>query len=50
MEGKKEGLKHLMRTQTGMEFDFVDKMVGGVTVIKIHVAEFTAKVRPMPSK
>ena len=48
VEGKKEGLKILMKTQTGKDFDFVDKMVGGVTVIKIHVSEFTAKKRPMP--
>lgn len=48
VDGKKEGLKILMKTQTGKNFDFVDKMVGGVTVIKIHVSEFTAKKRPMP--
>lgn len=48
VEGKKEGLKILMKTQTGKDFDFVDKMVGGVTVIKIHVSDFTAKKRPMP--
>ena len=47
VEGKKEGLMHLMKTQTGKDFTFVDKMVGGVTVIKIHVSEFTAKKRPM---
>lgn len=47
-EGKKEGLKILMKTQTGKEFDFVDKMVAGVTVIRVHVSDFTAKKRPMP--
>lgn len=50
VEGKKEGLKILMKTQTGKDFDFVDKMVGGVTVIKIHVSSFTAKKRPMPKR
>ena len=48
VEGKKEGLKILMKTQTGKNFTFVDKMVGGVTVIKIHVLEFTAKKRLRP--
>jgi nitroimidazol reductase NimA-like FMN-containing flavoprotein (pyridoxamine 5'-phosphate oxidase superfamily) len=46
VEGKKKGLMHLMKTQTGKDFEFVDKMVGGVTVIKVHVAAFTAKRRP----
>ena len=46
--GKIQGLKYLMKTQTGKDFDFVDKMVGGVTVIKIEVSEYTAKKRPMP--
>lgn len=45
-EGKKDGLKKLMKTQTGKDFEFVDKMVGGVTVIKIHVDHYTAKRRP----
>lgn len=46
VEGKKDGLIKLMKTQTGKDFEFVDKMVGGVTVIKIHVTDFTAKHRP----
>ena len=46
VEGKKDGLTKLMKTQTGKDFEFVDKMVGGVTVIKIHVTQFTAKRRP----
>lgn len=50
VEGKKEGLTILMKTQTQKDFTFVDKMVGGVTVIKIHVSEYTAKKRPMPSR
>lgn len=50
VEGKKEGLKFLMKTQTGKDFEFVDKMVTGVTVIKIHVDDFTAKKRPMPKR
>lgn len=47
VEGKKRGLQILMKTQTGKDFEFVDKMVGGVTVIKLHIVEYTAKKRPM---
>ena len=50
VEGKKAGLKILMKTQTGKDFEFVDKMVTGVTVIKIHMEDFTAKKRPMPNR
>ena len=50
VEGKKEGLKIFMKTQTGKDFEFIDKMVGGVAIIKIHVKEFTAKKRPMPNR
>lgn len=46
-EGKMAGLGVLMKTQTGREFEFVPKMVAGVTVIKINVSEFTAKRRPV---
>ena len=47
-EGKKQALTILMKTQTGKDFTFVDKMVMGVTVIKVHVSGYTAKRRPMP--
>ncbi len=47
VEGKMDGLRKLMKTQTGREFEFVPKMVAGVTVIKIRVSEFTAKKRPV---
>lgn len=49
-QGKMEGLSILMKTQTGRVFEFTDKMVAAVTVIKIHVSEFTAKKRPMPQR
>lgn len=48
-EGKKEALTILMKTQTGKDFVFDDRMVSVVTVIKIHVNEFTAKKRPLPT-
>lgn len=46
-DGKMDALNKLMITQTGRTFEFVPKMVTGVTVIKIHVSEFTAKKRPV---
>ena len=36
-----------MKTQTGKDFTFDDKMVSIVSVIRIDVAEYTAKQRPM---
>lgn len=48
-EGKKEALSLLMKTQTEKDFTFTDRMVSIVTVIKIHVDEFTAKKRPLPA-
>ena len=47
MQGSLDALNKLMITQTGISFEFVPKMVTGVTVIKIHVDEFTAKKRPV---
>ena len=47
-EGKKEALSILMKTQTGRDFSFDDRMVSVVTCIKLHVTEFTAKKRPLP--
>lgn len=48
VEIKKHGLSVLMKTQTGKEFSFDEKLVSVVNVIKIDVLEFTAKHRPMP--
>ncbi len=47
---KTEGLKILMKTQTGKDFDFTEKMVNVVSVIRIDVDGYTAKHRPGPSK
>ncbi|MBO5883359.1 MAG: pyridoxamine 5'-phosphate oxidase family protein [Clostridia bacterium] len=49
-DGKKKALSILMKTQTGKDFEFNDRMVSVVTVIKINVSEFTAKKRPIPKK
>ena len=49
-EGKKEALSILMKTQTGKDFTFTDRMASVVTVIKIRVTDYTAKKRPIPQK
>ncbi|MBQ2847846.1 MAG: pyridoxamine 5'-phosphate oxidase family protein [Clostridia bacterium] len=49
VEEKKKALSILMKTQTGKDFEFEDKMVAFVSVIRIDVSEFTAKYRPMPA-
>jgi hypothetical protein len=38
-----------MKAQTGMDFEFEDKMASIVSIIKIDTVEFTAKHRPMPN-
>ena len=47
---KSHGLSVLMKTQTGKDFTFEEKMVSVVSVIKITVSEYTAKHRPAPNK
>ena len=49
VEEKKRALSILMKTQTGKDFSFDDRMVSIVSVIKIHVSEHTAKHRPLPA-
>ncbi len=50
IETKKSALSFLMKTQTGKDFEFEDKMADVVSVIRIDVSEFTAKHRPAPKK
>jgi len=38
-----------MRTQCGKEFEFNEKLVSIVTMMKVHVDEYTAKERPLPA-
>lgn len=49
-EEKKQAMSCLMKTQTGKDFTFEDRLVSIVSVIRIDVAEFTAKHRPLPEK
>ena len=48
VEEKKQAMSLLMKTQTGKDFTFEDRLVTIVTVIRIDVAEYTAKHRPLP--
>ena len=48
VEEKKQAMTLLMKTQTGKDFTFEDRLVTIVTVIRIDVAEYTAKHRPLP--
>ncbi len=50
VEEKKLALSVLMKTQTGKDFTFEDKLTTIVSVIKINISEFTAKYRPAPKK
>ena len=50
VEEKKRAMSILMKTQTGKDFSFNDRLVSIVAVIRIDVAEYTAKHRPLPEK
>ena len=47
---KMDALTALMKTQTGKDFTFTEKLVSIVAVIRIQVSEYTAKHRPKPLK
>ena len=47
-EEKQEAMTRLMKTQSGKDFSFNEKLVSIVSVIRIDVAEYTAKHRPLP--
>ena len=48
VEEKKQAMSILMKTQTGKDFTFEDRLVTIVSVIRIDVEENTAKHRPLP--
>ena len=50
VEEKKLALSAVMKTQTGKDFTFEDKMVSFVNIIRIDVTAYTAKCRPIPQK
>ena len=48
VEEKKRAMTILMKTQTGKDFTFEDRLVSIVAVIRIDVEAYTAKHRPVP--
>ena len=48
VEEKKLALSAIMKTQTGKDFEFEDKMTTIVSIVRIDVSRYTAKFRPMP--
>ena len=48
VQEKKKALSLLMKTQTGKDFSFEDKMTTMVAIVKIDVSEYTAKCRRLP--
>ena len=50
VEEKMQAMTHLMKTQTGKDFSFNEQLVSVVAVIRIDVAEYTAKHRPIPER
>ena len=49
-EEKMKAMTVLMKTQTGRDFSFNEDLVSIVAVVRIDVAEYTAKHRPIPEK
>ena len=50
VEEKIRAMKVLMKTQTQKDFEFNDRLVSIVAVIRIDVDAYTAKHRPLPEK
>ena len=50
VEEKIRAMTVLMKTQTGRDFTFDERLVSIVAVIRIDVEEYTAKHRPLPEK
>ncbi len=48
-EEKRRALSIIMKTQTGKDFEFDDKLASVVNIVRIDVSEFTAKKRPLPT-
>ncbi len=48
VEEKMQAMTLLMKTQTGKDFSFNERLVSIVAVIRIDVEEYTAKHRPLP--
>lgn len=47
---KERAMSILMKTQTGKDFTFDEKLVSIVNVIRLDITEFSAKRRPLPGE
>lgn len=47
---KEQAMTLLMKTQTGGDFEFNERLVSIVSVLRIDVSEYTAKHRPLPGE
>lgn len=47
---KEQAMALLMKTQTGKDFEFNERLVSIVSVLRIDVSEYTAKHRPRPGE
>lgn len=47
---KMRALSQIMKTQTGGDFAFNERLVSVVSLIRIEVTEYTAKYRPAPAQ
>lgn len=50
VEEKERAMTILMKTQTGKDFTFNERLVSIVSVIRIDVTDYTAKHRPFPGQ
>ena len=50
VEEKERAMTLLMKTQTGKNFEFNERLVSIVSVIRIDVTDYTAKHRPLPGQ
>lgn len=50
VDEKEQALSILMKTQTGKDFVFDEKLVSIVNVIRLDITEYTAKRRPFPGE
>ena len=48
VEQKMEAMSILMKTQTGRDFEFNERLVSIVAVIRVDVTQFSVKHRPIP--
>ena len=48
VQEKMDAMSVLMKTQTGKDFTFNERLVSIVSVIRLDVSEYTAKHRPIP--